>query len=170
MSKFSKSNTALEEARPFQAMSKVNDNTAGVDIGAHEIMVCIPGPKIPNWYGVRELHSRSYAIAKWLGEHAIHTIAMENTGVYWIPLFEELEQHGFQCLLISSRSLRRVPGRKTDVIDCQWIQTLHTYGLLSGSFRPEADLVALRTLLRHPRDCWSIERLIFFICRRPCFK
>ena len=150
MSKLSKSNTALEEARPFQAMSKVNDNTAGVDIGAHEIMVCIPGPE--NTQLVRSFGNYTvdlYAIAKWLGEHAIHTIAMESTGVYWIPLFEELEQHGFQCLLISSRSLRRVPGRKTDVIDCQWIQTLHTYGLLTGSFRPEADLVALRTLLRH---------------------
>ena len=150
MSKLSKSNTALEEARPFQAMSKVNENAAGVDIGAHEIMVCIPGPE--NTQLVRSFGNYTvdlYAIANWLGEHAVHTIAMESTGVYWIPLFEELERHDFQCLLISSRSLRRVPGRKTDVIDCQWIQTLHTYGLLNGSFRPEADLVALRTLLRH---------------------
>ena len=90
-----------------------------------------------------------YAIAKWFGEHSIHTVAMESTGVYWIPLFEVLESQKFNCLLISSRSLRRVPGRKTDVVDSQWIQTLHTYGLLTGSFRPEADLVALRTLLRH---------------------
>ena len=74
---------------------------------------------------------------------------MESTGVYWIPLFEELERRGFRCHLISSRSLRRVPGRKSDVVDCQWIQTLHSYGLLESSFRPEADLVALRTLLRH---------------------
>jgi transposase len=90
-----------------------------------------------------------YAIAKWLGEHKISTVAMESTGVYWIPLFEVLESQKFNCLLISSKSLRRVPGRKSDVIDAQWIQTLHTYGLLTGSFRPECDLVALRTLLRH---------------------
>jgi transposase len=79
----------------------------------------------------------------------VETVAMESTGVYWIPLFEELERCSFHCHLISSRSLRRVPGRKSDVVDCQWIQTLHSYGLLESSFRPEADLVALRTLLRH---------------------
>jgi transposase len=72
--------------------------------------------------------------------------------VYWIPLFEDLEQRGFECLLISSRSLRRVSGRKSDITDGQWIQTLHSYGLLEGSFRPQADLVALRTLLRHRRS------------------
>jgi transposase len=77
---------------------------------------------------------------------------MESTGVYWIPLFEVLEQKGFDCLLISSRSLRRVPGRKSDVTDAQWIQTLHNYGLLESSFRPQADLIALRSLLRHRRN------------------
>ena len=74
---------------------------------------------------------------------------MESTGVYWIPLFEELERQGFECLLISSRSLRRVSGRKSDIQDAQWIQTLHSYGLLESSFRPQGDLVGLRTLLRH---------------------
>ena len=73
---------------------------------------------------------------------------VEATGVYWIPLFEELERQGFECLLISSRSMRRVSGRKSDITDAQWIQTLHTYGLLESSFRPQAELVALRTLLR----------------------
>ena len=77
---------------------------------------------------------------------------MESTGVYWIPLFEELESEGFECLLISSRSLRKVAGQKTDVEDAQWVQTLHSYGLLKGSFRPQGDLVALRTLLRAYRQ------------------
>jgi transposase len=89
------------------------------------------------------------AIGKWLHEHQIKTVAMESTGVYWIPLFEELERQGFECLLISSRSLRRVAGRKSDISDAQWIQTLHSYGLLESSFRPQAELIALRTLLRH---------------------
>jgi transposase len=89
------------------------------------------------------------AIGRWLQEHGVKTVAMESTGVYWIPLFEELERQGFECLLISSRSLRRVAGRKSDITDAQWIQTLHSYGLLEGSFRPQADLVALRTMLRH---------------------
>jgi transposase len=74
---------------------------------------------------------------------------MESTGIYWIPLFEALEDHGLHCCLISANAIKRFPGRKSDVLDCQWIQTLHSYGLLAASFRPEADLVALRTLLRH---------------------
>ncbi len=89
------------------------------------------------------------AIGEWLKSYKIRTVAMESTGVYWIPLFEELERQEFECLLISSRSLRRVAGRKSDITDAQWIQTLHNYGLLEGSFRPQSDLVALRTLLRH---------------------
>jgi hypothetical protein len=92
-----------------------------------------------------ELH----ALAQWLKSYHIKTVAMESTGVYWMPLFEELERQGFECLLISSRSLRRVAGRKSDISDAQWIQTLHTYGLLEGSFRPQGELVSLRTLLRH---------------------
>jgi hypothetical protein len=150
MSRLSKHNTLLVEARPFQGMNSVNQDAAGVDIGAHEIMVCVPGPD--NTQLVRSFGNYTadlYSIASWLGEHKIRTVAMESTGVYWIPLFEVLESCKFNCLLIGSGSLRRVPGRKSDVIDCQWIQTLHTYGLLTGSFRPEADLVALRTLLCH---------------------
>jgi len=156
MSKLSKPNANLEEARPFAGMRQVNANAAGVDIGAHEIMVCVPCGQDMSGEGGQQL-VRAFgnytvdlqAIGQWLKEHQVATVAMESTGVYWIPLFEELERQGFHCHLISSRSLRRVPGRKTDVLDCQWIQTLHSYGLLESSFRPEADLVALRTLLRH---------------------
>jgi transposase len=131
-------------------MSQVNRRAAGVDIGAHEIMVCVPGGE--NTQLVRSFGNYTVdlqAIAAWLKEHGAETVAMESTGVYWIPLFEMLEQGGLHCHLISSRSLRRIPGRKSDVLDCQWIQTLHSYGLLESSFRPEADLVAMRTLLRH---------------------
>ena len=150
MSKLSKPNVGLEEAHPFAGMGEVHAHAAGVDIGAHEIMVCVNGTETTQV--VRSFGSYTVdlqAIGMWLREHGIETVAMESTGVYWIPLFEELERQGFHCHLISSRSLRRVPGRKSDVVDCQWIQTLHSYGLLESSFRPEADLVALRTLLRH---------------------
>jgi transposase len=150
MSRLSKPNPALTESRPFPGMNRVHENAAGIDIGAHEIVVCLPGPdhtQLVRSFG--NYTTDLYSIAKWLGEHHICTVAMESTGVYWIPLFEVLESQMFHCLLISSKSLRCVPGRKSDVIDAQWIQTLHTYGLLTGSFRPEADLVALRTLLRH---------------------
>jgi len=150
MGKLSKINSSLEEARPFGGMSQINSDAAGVDIGAHEIMVCVSGAdhtQIVRAFGTYTPDLQ--AIGTWLEDHQVKTVAMESTGVYWIPLFEELERRGFHCHLISSRSLRRVPGRKTDVIDCQWIQTLHSYGLLESSFRPEADLIALRTLLRH---------------------
>ena len=73
---------------------------------------------------------------------------MESTGVYWIPLFGVLEERGFQVMLVDPRRIKNVPGRKTDVLDCQWLQQLHTYGLLSGAFRPEADIRRLRSYLR----------------------
>jgi hypothetical protein len=146
----SKRTPGIEEAHPFAGMSKVNPNAAGVDIGAVEIVACVAGDEstqIVKAFGNYTVDLQS--IGKWLHEHHIKTVAMESTGVYWIPLFEELERQGFECLLISSRSLRRVPGRKSDIVDSQWIQTLHNYGLLESSFRPQAELVALRTMLRH---------------------
>lgn len=140
----------IEEARPFEGMSQVNKKAAGVDIGATEIVACVSGgAEVQLIKAFGNYTVDLYAISEWFGEHGVKTVAMESTGVYWIPLFEELERRGFECLLISSRSLRKVAGQKTDVEDAQWIQTLHSYGLLKGSFRPERDLVGLRTLLRH---------------------
>ena len=150
MGRQGKRTKGIEEEHPFTGMSQVNLNAAGVDIGAVEIVTCIAGEnstQIVKAFGNYTVDLQN--IGKWLHEHNVRTIAMESTGVYWIPLFEELERQGFECLLISSRSLRRVPGRKSDITDAQWIQTLHSYGLLESSFRPQAELVALRTLLRH---------------------
>jgi transposase len=150
MKKKNKRTKGMEEVRPFEGMSKVNQKAAGVDIGATEIVACVSGGEevqLVKTFGNYTVDLQS--IAQWFHEHTIKTVAMESTGVYWIPLFEELERQGFECLLISSRSLRKVAGQKTDVEDAQWIQTLHSYGLLKGSFRPQGELVALRTLLRH---------------------
>jgi len=150
MRKKNKRTPGIEEAHPFRGMSRIHPYAAGVDIGAIEIVACVAGhenTQIVKAFGnyTVDLH----ALAQWLKSYHIRTVAMESTGVYWIPLFEELERQGFECLLISSRSLRRVAGRKSDISDAQWIQTLHTYGLLEGSFRPQGELVSLRTLLRH---------------------
>lgn len=150
MSKLSQSKRQDAEIRPVAGMRRVHPQAAGVDIGAHEIMACVPGSdntQIVRPFGTytADLH----ALADWLLQHRIQTVAMESTGVYWIPLFETLEAAGMECCLISATSIKRFPGRKSDVLDCQWIQTLHSYGLLASSFRPTADLVALRTLLRH---------------------
>lgn len=150
MRKKTKRTPGIEEAHPFSGMSRIHPHAAGVDIGAIEIVACVPGDEntqIVKAFGNYTVDLQ--ALAQWMKSHDIQTVAMESTGVYWIPLFEELERQGFECLLISSRSLRRVSGRKSDITDAQWIQTLHTYGLLEGSFRPQGDLVALRTLLRH---------------------
>jgi transposase len=150
MRRKSKRTRGIEEAHPFSGMSQVNPNAAGVDIGAIEIVACVAADEytqIVKAFGNYTVDLQ--ALACWMKSHNIRTVAMESTGVYWIPLFEELERQGLECLLISSRSMRRVAGRKSDISDAQWIQTLHSYGLLEGSFRPQAELVALRTLLRH---------------------
>jgi transposase len=150
MKRKGKRTRGIEEAHPFSSLSRVNLHAAGVDIGAIEIVACVAGDEntqIVKAFGNYTVELQ--ALAQWMKAHHVKTVAMESTGVYWIPLFEELERQGFECLLISSRSLRRVSGRKSDISDAQWIQTLHSYGLLEGSFRPQAELVALRSLLRH---------------------
>jgi len=149
MRRKSKRTKGIEEAHPFRGMSRVNPNAAGVDIGAVEIVACVSRDEhtqVVKSFGNYTVNLP--ALAQWLRGFQVKTVAMESTGVYWIPIFEELERQGFGCLLISSRSLRRVAGRKSDISDAQWIQTLHTYGLLEGSFRPQGELVSLRTLLR----------------------
>ncbi len=151
MGKLSKrSSTSSSIVRPFEGLSRIQPHAAGIDIGAHELAVCVPGndnTQIVRMFGTYT--AALHALAEWLSTQGIESVAAESTGVYWIPVFEVLESHGFACHLISAASIRRIPGRKSDVLDCQWIQTLHSYGLLADSFRPEAELIALRTLVRH---------------------
>ena len=89
-----------------------------------------------------------YRLADWLDECGVETVVMESTGVYWIPRFGVLEERGFQVMLVDPRRIKNVPGRKTDVRDCQWLQQLHTYGLRSGAFRPEGEIRRWRSYLR----------------------
>ena len=90
-----------------------------------------------------------HRLAGWLEGCGIDTVAMESTGVYWIPIYEILEERGIEVLLVNARHVKNVPGRKSDVLDCQWIQELHSVGLLRGSFRPTAEIASLRAYLRH---------------------
>lgn len=132
-------------------LQHINFNAAGIDIGAETHYVAVPEGRDPKGQDVRNFGtftSDLYAIANWLEECKIDTVAMESTGVYWIPLFEILESKGFDVKLVNPRFIKNVPGRKTDVIDCQWIQQLHSYGLLKGSFRPEDKICVLRSYLR----------------------
>ncbi|RIK25310.1 MAG: IS110 family transposase [Chloroflexi bacterium] len=138
-------------------MSIVHPNAAGLDIGKEEIFVAVPAERDP--YPVRSYATFTpdlHALADWLQHCQVDTVAMESTGVYWIPLYELLEQRGIRCFLINAAHLKRVPGRKSDVQDCQWLQQCHSFGLLAGSFRPDAEMVQLRTYLRHRAEL--IER------------
>lgn len=130
-------------------MSLINSDAAGIDIGSTSHFVAIPEDRDAK--PVREFRNFTldlYTLADWLSEKGIKTIAMESTSVYWIPVYEILEERGFEVLLVNARHIKNVPGRKSDVIDCQWIQQLHAFGLLRGSFRPEQSICVLRAYLR----------------------
>ena len=134
----------------FDALEQINLNAAGVDIGAEEIYVAVPvGRDEESVRAFGTFTADLHQIAHWLKRCEIKTVAMEATGVYWIPLYEVLESHGFDVNLINARHIKNVSGRKTDVVDCQWIQQLHTYGLLQASFRPTEHICSLRSLVRH---------------------
>jgi transposase len=132
------------------ALDQINPHAAGIDIGAEEVYVAVPPDR--DEHSVQRFATFTadfYRLAEWLKACRITTVAMEATGVYWIALFEILEEYGLDVFLVNARHLKNVSGRKTDVLDCQWIQQLHTYGLLQPSFRPPQDIVAIRSLVRH---------------------
>lgn len=128
----------------------VHRHAAGLDVGSTFHVVAVPEDADDE--PVRTFKSFTgdlYRLADWLAAVGITTIAMESTSVYWIPVFEILEERGFEVVLVNARDAKNVPGRKTDVNDAQWIRQLHSYGLLRGSFRPHEQIVALRAYLRH---------------------
>lgn len=139
-----------KKALVVNALDQINENAAGIDVGAEEIYVAVPPNRDEDSVRTFPTYTADLRrLADWLKACRIETVAMESTGVYWIPLYEILEECGFQVCLVNARHLKNVSGRKTDVLDCQWIQQLHTYGLLSPSFRPVDQVVAIRSLVRH---------------------
>jgi transposase len=134
---------------PEADWSVVNPHAAGLDIGASEIWACVPADRDTS--PVRSFGTFTpdlQALAAWLVAGRVKSVAMASTGVYWIPIFELLEERGLEVYLVNARHIKNVPGRKSDVQDCQWIQRLHQYGFLRASFRPEAEMVVLRSYLR----------------------
>jgi transposase len=128
----------------------LHPDAAGVDIGADEIFVAVPADRDSD--PVRRFATFTpdlQAAAEWLSAVGVRTVAMESTSVYWIPFYQILEDLGFEVYLVNAQYVRNVPGRKTDVSDCQWIQYLHSVGLLRGSFRPPNLICAIRSLWRH---------------------
>jgi transposase len=144
MARRGRSNTGNLQLHVIQA------NAAGVDVGADEIFVAVPADR--DTHPVRSFPTFTRDLlmaADWLKACGVQTVAMESTGVYWIPFFQILEERGFKVFLVNARHAKNVPGRKTDVSDCQWIQYLHSVGLLNASFRPDEKVCAVRSLLRH---------------------
>lgn len=140
----------IESRQKSTGLELLNPDAAGIDIGSEEHWVAVPEGRdehVVRKFGcfTADLHD----MALWLKQCGVKTVAMESTGVYWICPFQILEQHGLEVKLVNARQARNVPGRKTDVSDCQWLQRLHTYGLLSGSFRPEDQVCVLRSYWRH---------------------
>jgi transposase len=125
-------------------------HSAGIDIGSGAHFVAAP-PHADGSANVRSFGTTTGALvemADWLLEQGVKSVAMESTGVYWIPAFEVLEARGLEVILVDARQMKHVPGRKTDVIDCQWLQMLHACGLLRGAFRPPDDHCRVRSLMR----------------------
>ena len=125
-------------------------HAAGIDIGAREIYVAVPPDRDPQPVRAFATFTEDlHALREWLKACGITSVAMESTSVYWIPLFQILEAAGIEVCLVNARHCKNLPGRKTDVQDCQWLQYLHSVGLLRASFRPPETVCAVRSLLRH---------------------
>jgi transposase len=142
-----------EAKRSPKRRTVANPHAAGIDIGSKEHYVAVP-------LGRDETNVRHFSayteglieMAKWLHQCGVSTVAMESTGVYWLPVYQHLEAAGFEVLLVDARGVKYVPGRKSDVQDCQWLQELHTFGLLRGAFRPADMICQLRSFLRHRKN------------------
>jgi transposase len=125
-------------------------NAGGIDIGAREIFVAVPPDRDEHPVRVFPTFTEDlHVMAQWLKACGVTTVAMESTGVYWIPLYDVLEAHGVKPCLTNARHMKNVPGRRTDWHECQWLQYLHSVGLLRAAFRPEAEVCAVRAVIRH---------------------
>jgi transposase len=125
-------------------------NAAGIDIGAREIYVAVPPDRDKQPVQAFSTFTEDLEkMAEWLVNCGITTAAMESTGVYWIPIYDVLEQRGIKPCLVDARGMKNVPGRRTDWHECQWLQYLHSVGLLRAAFRPDGDVCAVRSLMRH---------------------
>src|SRR5882762_9430841 len=167
------STTSPQPPRPKHAMAKkrsrgnrkgmcledrplLEPNAAGIDIGAREIFVAVPPDRDENPVRVFATFTEDLQeMARWLVSCRITTVAMESTGVYWIPLYDVLEQQGVKPCLVNARNMKNVPGRRTDWHECQWLQYLHSVGLLRAAYRPGQDICAVRTVLRHRNELVS---------------
>ncbi len=142
-------NRSKKKNQRGQELQVVHPLAAGIDIGSQIHVVAVsPDCDAEPVRTFRSFTADLHCLAEWLEKVGVTTIAMESTGVYWIPVFEILEARGFEVFLVNARDAKQVPGRKTDINDAQWLQKLHQHGLLRASFRPHYDIAALRAYLR----------------------
>ena len=137
-------------SRPRSVLDQINPHVAGIDGGSAAHYVAVPPDRDPQ--PVRRFGTFTadlHTLVDWLVACGVTSVAMEATGVYWIPIYEHLQAQGLEVLLVNARHVKNVPGKKSDVADCEWLRDLHSVGLLRGSFRPAAAIVTLRTYLRH---------------------
>ena len=138
-----------KQSRRGREMSPVHAHAAAVDIGATLHVAAVGPDRDPEPVrGFGTFTADLHRMADWFERCGVKTVAMESTGVYWIPAYEVLEQRGFAVVLVNARDAKHVPGRKTDVSDAEWLQRLHEHGLLRASFQPEARIATLRDYLR----------------------
>lgn len=145
-----KSRKKALKAVKMGVLEQINFNASGIDVGSESMFVAIPEDRCD--VTVREFKSFTadlHELLKWLQMYNIDTVAMESTGVYWMPLYEILDNAGIEVYLVDASRVKNVTGRKTDVQDAQWLQQLHTYGLLSRAFVPDGETRKLRDLIRH---------------------
>ena len=156
MNRTRRAGPAGQAAKPVaevDALTMMNPNAAGIDIGMDEMWVSVRADRDAE--PVRRFGMNTpdlLAVAEWLKACGVETVAMESTGVYWIPLYEVLEERGFRVYLVNARHAKNLPGRKKDETDAQWLRRLHTFGLLNNSFRPEGEMCAVRAYMRHRAD------------------
>lgn len=141
---------AKKGKRRCDTLPVLHPDAAGIDVGASELFVAVSADRDPHPVRSFPTFTRDlYALADWLEQCGIHSVAMESTSVYWIPIYQILEARGLEVYLVNAQHVKNVPGRKTDVSDCQWLQYLHSVGLLRASFRPPGFICAIRSLWRH---------------------
>ncbi len=139
----------LGDNKTRHALAMVHPNAAAIDVGARMHVAAVAADRTAE--PVRSFGTFTtdlHRLVDWFEECGVETVAMESTSVYWIPVFELLEARGFEVFLVNARDAKHVPGRKTDVSDAQWLQRLHSHGLLRASFRPKGKIVELRAYLR----------------------
>ena len=158
---------AKKSKRRCDTLPVLHPDAAGIDVGASELFVAVSADRDPHPVRsfptfARDLH----ALADWLEKCGIHSVAMESTSVYWIPIYQILEARGLEVYLVNAQHVKNVPGRKTDVSDCQWLQYLHSVGLLRASFRPPGFICTIRSLWRIAPALFKWHRSTSCICRR----